>query len=327
MLYPLLRVHRCSCHELITHLDTNRTDTAKNHYLAGREMGNADSRSADGYKFNQPVRKHYASRLIEESKMIFERRRKMDFIIPQKSDGIATLMIRRGKVNALNGTVVNEMRESLKNFESDPEVKSVILTAYGKFFSFGFDIPEFLSFTKEQFTEYLVNFTDLYTYIFSYPKPVVAALNGHTIAGGCMLALACDHRMMTSGKAKISLNEIGFGSSVFAGSVEMLRFWVGSANATEVLFSGALYSAQEAKNLGLIQEVAAADELMDMARKAASGFASKYLPAFASIKSLLRRSTIEEMMRRERESIKEFVDIWYSESTWANLQNIKIYEE
>jgi 3,2-trans-enoyl-CoA isomerase len=250
----------------------------------------------------------------------------MNFIVPQKSDGIATLMIRRGKVNALNVTVVNEMRESLKTFESDPEVKSVILTAYGKFFSFGFDIPEFLSFTKEQFTEFLVNFTDLYTYIFRYPKPVVAALNGHTIAGGCMLALACDHRIMISGKAKISLNEIGFGSSVFAGSVEMLRFWVGSAKATEVLFSGALYSAQEAKNLGLIHEVAAADELKDMARKAASGFASKYPPAFASIKSLLRRSIIEEMMRRERESIKEFVDIWYSESTWANLQNIKIYD-
>jgi 3,2-trans-enoyl-CoA isomerase len=250
----------------------------------------------------------------------------MNFIVPQKSDGIATLMIRRGKVNALNVTVVNEMRESLKTFESDPEVKSVILTAYGKFFSFGFDIPEFLSFTKEQFTEFLVNFADLYTYIFRYPKPVVAALNGHTIAGGCMLALACDHRIMISGKAKISLNEIGFGSSVFAGSVEMLRFWVGSAKATEVLFSGALYSAQEAKNLGLIHEVAAADELKDMARKAASGFASKYPPAFASIKSLLRRSIIEEMMRRERESIKEFVDIWYSESTWANLQNIKIYD-
>ena len=250
----------------------------------------------------------------------------MNFILSQKSDGIATLMLRRGKVNALNGALVNELRESLKTCESDPEIKSLILTAYGKFFSFGFDIPEFLSYTKEQFTEYLVNFTDLYRYIFSYPKPVVAALNGHTIAGGCMLALACDYRVMVSGKARISLNEIGFGSSVFAGSVEMLRFWAGSTNATEVLFSGALYSAMEAKNLGLIHEVAAADELMDMASKAASGFASRYPPAFASIKLRLRRSIIEEMMRRERESIKEFVDIWYSESTWANLQNIRIYD-
>lgn len=250
----------------------------------------------------------------------------MDFIEVQKSDGIVTLMIKRGKVNALNNTVIDEMRVLLKAFERDPEVKSIILTGSGKFFSFGFDIPEFLSFTKGQFREYLVNFTDLYTYIFGYPKPVVAALNGHTIAGGCMLALACDHRVMVSGKARISLNEIGFGASVFAGSTEMLRFWAGSANATEILFSGALYSAQEAKGLGLVHEVAGADALIEAARMKASGFASKYPPAFASIKALLRRSIVEEMKRRERESIQEFVDIWYSETTWTNIQNIRIFE-
>jgi Delta3-Delta2-enoyl-CoA isomerase len=155
----------------------------------------------------------------------------MDFVILRKSDGISTLTLNRGKVNALNGAVVDQLRALLKDLESDREVKSVVLTGSGKFFSFGFDIPEFLSFTKEQFTDYLINFTELYRYLFLYPKPVVAALNGHTIAGGCMLALACDYRVIVSGKAKI-FNEIGFGSSVFAGSMEMLRFWVGSANAT-----------------------------------------------------------------------------------------------
>jgi enoyl-CoA hydratase/carnithine racemase len=85
----------------------------------------------------------------------------MGYIEPQMSGGIATLMLRRGKVNALNGAVVDEMRALFKTYENDPEVKSIILTGSGKFFSFGFDIPEFLSFTKEQFTEYLVNFTNL----------------------------------------------------------------------------------------------------------------------------------------------------------------------
>jgi Delta3-Delta2-enoyl-CoA isomerase len=249
----------------------------------------------------------------------------MDFIELQKSDGIASLTLRRGKVNALNSAVIDQLREVLKVSETDPEVKSIILTGTGKFFSFGFDIPEFLSFTKEQFTEFLTNFADLYTYIFLYSKPVVAALNGHTIAGGCMLALACDYRVMVSGKAKISLNEISFGSSVFAGSTEMLRFWAGSANATELLYSGEMYPAEKAKSLGLVQEVADEDKLIGAARKTASDFASKYQPAFASIKSLLRRSIAEEMRSREKESIKEFVDIWYSETTWAKLQDIKIH--
>ncbi|MBI5570355.1 MAG: enoyl-CoA hydratase/isomerase family protein [Desulfomonile tiedjei] len=249
----------------------------------------------------------------------------MDFVVLEQSEEIATLTLSRGKVNALNGLVVDQLRRHFKQLESNPAVKSVVLTGRGKFFSFGFDIPEFLSFSKEEFADYLTNFTDFYTYLFLYPKPVVAALNGHTIAGGCMMALACDHRVMVTGKAKISLNEMAFGSSVFAGSTEMLRFLVGSANATSVLYSGAMWSAEEARSLGLVQEIATDESLMVQARQAAAKMASNQLPAFASIKSLLRKPVSEVMIRREGQSIKEFVDIWYSETTWANLQNIKIH--
>ena len=105
----------------------------------------------------------------------------------------------------------------------------------------------------------------------------------------------------------------------------MLRFWIGSANATQVLYSGAMYSAEEAKSLGLVQDVVAEDNLMVQARRVALDLASKYSPAFASIKSLLRKPIAEDMMQRERTSIREFADIWYSEPTWANLQGIKIY--
>jgi 3,2-trans-enoyl-CoA isomerase len=248
----------------------------------------------------------------------------MGFILQERDGEIMTLTLKRGKVNALNDSVVDELRDILKTCETDSRVRALVLTGEGKFFSFGFDIPEFLSFTKEAFARYLTNFTDLYTYLFLYPKPVVAALNGHTIAGGCMLSLACDYRVMVTGKARISLNEIGFGSSVFAGSTEMLRFLVGSANATEILYSGALYTAEEAKSLGLVQKVAPVERCGSEAGQVALNFSEKSQEAFASIKSLLRKSVTEEMIRREGESLKEFVDIWYSEATWANLQNIKI---
>lgn len=249
----------------------------------------------------------------------------MDFVEVEKRAGIATLMLSRGKVNALNRDVVDQLRELLKGLEPDPDAGAIVLTGKGRFFSFGFDIPEFLSYPKDRFTEYLINFTDLYTSLFLYPKPVVAALNGHAIAGGCMMALACDHRVMVRGKAKISLNEIGFGSSVFAGSTEMLRFWVGSANATQVLYSGAMFSAEEAQEMGLVHDVATEEELMTLSRTAALDLAARPQPAFASIKSLLRRTAAEEMKDRERESIAEFVDIWYSDPTWANLKKIEIH--
>lgn len=249
----------------------------------------------------------------------------MRFIAVEEKEGIAIVCLSRGKVNALNGTVVDELRERLQELEVDRDLKAVILTGRGKFFSFGFDIPEFLSFTKTDFTDYLTRFINLYTYLFLYPKPVVAALNGHTIAGGCMLALACDIRLMVTGKAKISLNEIAFGSSVFAGSTEMLRFWTGSANATQVLYSGDMYAAEEAMDLGLVHEALTEDDLMGRARTVASELASKHPQAFRGIKFLLRKPIADEMMQREKASINEFVDIWYSEPTWTNLQNIKIY--
>lgn len=249
----------------------------------------------------------------------------MNFVKIETNEGIATVVLERGKVNALNGEVVDELRESFQALEANLDLKAIVLTGYGKFFSFGFDIPEFLSFSKKDFTNYLINFTDLYTYLFQYPKLVVAALNGHTIAGGCMLALACDQRVMVDGKGKISLNEIAFGSSVFAGSTEMLRFWIGSANATKVLYSGAMYSAKEAMSFGLVNTVATEQNLMLKAKGIASDQAPKHLPAFAGIKTLLRKPIAEDMVKRERKSIKEFVDIWYSEPTWANLQDIKIH--
>ena len=248
----------------------------------------------------------------------------MNFVHKSIDDGIATLTLSRGKVNALNEPVVEHLNGRLADLQNDGSVKAIILAGQGKFFSFGFDIPEFLSYSKESFTEYLTKFTGLYTYMFLFPKPLVAALNGHTVAGGCMLATACDHRIMVSGKARISLNEIGFGSSLFAGNIEMLKFHVGQKNAETIVYSGAMYSAEEALQLRLIDQISSEGDLKDEARKVAQEFAKKDAAAFMSIKGLLRRPVAEEMIKREKDSILEFVDIWYSENTWKNLQEIKI---
>ena len=247
----------------------------------------------------------------------------MSFVDVQLRDGIATISLERGKVNALNAAVVGELSSAFGGLESDAGAGAVVLTGRGKFFSFGFDIPEFLSYTREEFTTFLTSFTALYRNLFTYPKPIVAALNGHTVAGGCMMALACDRAIMAQGSAKIALNEIGFGASVFAGSTEMLQFRTGS-RASSVLYSGAMYSPADAQEIGLVDEVVAADALLDRAREIAREFASRRPAAFASIKSLLRKPVADAMARREAASIDEFVDIWYSEPTWTSLRSITI---
>jgi enoyl-CoA hydratase/carnithine racemase len=248
----------------------------------------------------------------------------MDFVHRSVVEGIAEVRIEREKVNALDDSLVNELSACFAALAEDPDVRGSILTGTGNFFSFGFDIPKFLSYPKEEFTRYLNLFTGLYWELFSHPKPIIAALNGHAVAGGCMLATACDIRIMVDGKAKIGLNEITFGSSIFAGSVAMLAFWVGERRAQEILYAGKLYSALEAHELGLVDAVVPDDQLLQTARQIAQRHAGKAPAAFRSIKTLLRKPVLEAMIAREGQSIEEFAEIWYSQETWKNLQGIQI---
>ncbi|HEY44064.1 MAG TPA: enoyl-CoA hydratase/isomerase family protein [Anaerolineae bacterium] len=241
-----------------------------------------------------------------------------------KEDGIATVLLSRGKVNALNEPLVEQFYDNLVNIEKDETIGAILLTGKGKFFSFGFDVPEFLAYSRDEFERFLRKFTDLYRYLFLYPKPTVAALNGHTIAGGCMIATACDHRLMVSGKAKISLNEISFGASVTAGAVEMLTYCIGHRKAQDVLFSGAMFTPEEACQIGLIDQIIEEDKLLEASKLIAQDYINKDLVAFASIKKWLKGPAVERMQQREADSIKEFARIWYSENTWKNLQAIVI---
>ncbi|MBN1365533.1 MAG: enoyl-CoA hydratase/isomerase family protein [Syntrophaceae bacterium] len=248
----------------------------------------------------------------------------MSFVHVDKEDGIAVVTISRGKVNALNEALVEQMANQLEKIEKDKSTKSVILTGQGKFFSFGFDIPEFLGYQKESFTRFITKFSNLYNYIFLFPKPVIAALNGHTIAGSCLLATACDYKIMASGSARISLNELTFGASLLSGGVEMLKRCVGQRNAETVLYSGSMYPAEKAISLGLIDQVSSEEQLSHDAKKVANDFARRDGNAFSSMKKLLRKNIAETISKGEKESIQEFVDIWYSESTQKNLKDIQI---
>ncbi len=114
----------------------------------------------------------------------------MDNLHISKDNQIATITLNRGKVNALSEELIEQLKNQFEILENDDSIRAIILTGQGKFFSFGFDIPGFLNHSKDEFRVFINKFTDLYTYMFLYPKLIVAAINGHAIAGGCMLATA-----------------------------------------------------------------------------------------------------------------------------------------
>jgi 3,2-trans-enoyl-CoA isomerase len=250
----------------------------------------------------------------------------MEYTKVDLHDDIAVVTLCKGKVHEISEPAVDQIFDTFRSLEKDETVRGIIFTGEGKFFSFGLDIPGFLSYRKAMFTHFLSRFTDLYRYLFIYPKPILAALNGHTIAGGCMLANTCDYRMMVSGNAKISLNEITFGSTVFAGAAAILKYLIGGRNAEKIVLTGKMYSAEEAQALGLVDRVVGAESLMTEAMKEIKEMAAHDLTAYAHIKGLLRAPVVKLMESREETAIAEFNDIWYSESTWEKIKEIKIKE-
>ncbi len=248
----------------------------------------------------------------------------MEYVKVSKQDGIATVTLCKGKVHEFSEPAVDQIHNCFKDLENENDIRAVVLTGEGKFFSFGLDIPGFLNYRKADFVRFLTKFTDLYTYLFVYPKPILAAINGHAIAGGCMVATACDYRIMISNNAKISLNEISFGSTVFAGSMAMLKFLVGGRNAEKIVLSGRMFTADEAMKMGLVDQVSGEEHFSSDVRDRAAKLTGYDTVAYAHIKRLLRKAAASLMTAREEESIAEFSDIWYSESTWKQLQEIKI---
>ena len=249
----------------------------------------------------------------------------MGFVKLHIENGIATVALAKGKVNALNEPLVEEIHATFKDVQSDRAVKAAILTGQGKFFCFGFDIPEFMSYSKEDFMRYLAKVVDLYAYLFMYPKPVVAALNGHATAGGCVLAIVCDYRIMARGKARIGLTELNLGSTVTNSAIAMLKYSIGGARAEKLLYTGALLSAEEAYDLGLVSEVMDYESIAKEALRVAQNFAGKEANAFRSTKLRLRESVSKEMERLRQSSIQEFADCWYLEETRKNLEKVRIF--
>lgn len=248
----------------------------------------------------------------------------MSYLDIQHAEGVATVRLSRGKVNALHGEMVAELRSVFRELAGTDDTAGAVLTGTGAFFSFGLDVPLLYDLTPEAFAAFLHDFTALYTELFGFPKPLVAAVNGHAAAGGCMLALSCDVRLMADSPGRIGLNEASFGSSLFAGSVEMLRYAVGDAAAVRVAHSGALYDVRAAAQIGLVDEIVPGDRLLDEARSRALALSHGHIEAFRSIKSLLRDRVIATMRATESASIDDFVKIWYSEPTRKQLQRIQI---
>src|SRR6185436_9916785 len=162
----------------------------------------------------------------------------MPFIRTENTDGLFVVAMARGKANALNAAMVEELRSAVAQAQAQ-DVRGVILASdRPNFFSGGFDVTEVFQYDRETMTSYFGSFMDLYEDLFRLPKPVAAAISGHAVAGGAVLALACDVRVMAEGAFRFALNEVNLGVVLPPGVIRMAVDAIGARHARELFLAG-----------------------------------------------------------------------------------------
>jgi len=206
-------------------------------------------------------------------------------ILLSKQDGIAVVTINRpDKLNALNTKVLSELDQAFAELETDAEVKAVVLTGAGeKAFVAGADIAEMVSYGPLEGARFADQGQRLLSRIERLPKPVIAAVNGFALGGGCELAMACDF-IYASEKAKFGQPEVNLGIIPGFGGTQRLARLTGEAVAKELILTGDVIAAEEAKRVGLVTKVFAPDKLLEEAKKTAARMAGKGAVALAAAK-------------------------------------------
>ncbi|WP_067505556.1 enoyl-CoA hydratase/isomerase family protein [Actinoplanes sp. TFC3] len=183
-----------------------------------------------------------------------------EFVELETKDGIGTVQLRRPPMNALNTQVQEELREAAQAAAVSPDVRAVVVYGGEKVFAAGADITEFTTTTFPEMTVRASALSSAFDAVARIPKPVVAAITGYALGGGCELALACDWRVVAD-DAKLGQPEIKLGIIPGAGGTQRLARLVGPARAKDLVFSGRMVDAGEALRIGLADRVAPAADV------------------------------------------------------------------
>jgi enoyl-CoA hydratase len=200
-------------------------------------------------------------------------------------DNIAVIYLNRPPFNPLNGQLFKELSELLDNLEGDQGVKVLIITGKGdRAFAAGADIHEMVNLNGSEVYEMCRLSRSALSKIEKMSKPVIAAVNGLALGGGCEIALACDFRICSS-NTKFGLPEINLGIIPGGGGTQRLQRLIGQSKAKELLFFGEMIDAQKAFDIGLVNEVVSLEGLMSIVEQWAQKLAEKPTVAMKMLKT------------------------------------------
>ncbi len=235
------------------------------------------------------------------------------------TDGIAVITLAYGKVNALDTEFCEALAARIAELRAS-DAKAVVLTGQGKAFSAGVELIKLSEGGESYIRRFLPALHKLYETVFFHPKPVVAAVNGHAIAGGCVLAACADRRIMARGQGRIGVTELQVGLPFPSMAFEAVRATVPPRYLAEVIYSGATYDTDAALTRGWVDELAEPGELLEDARAVAQELAALSPAAFAHSKAQIRQPVAEWYARHGAAIDKAATDIWCAPASLAYIR-------
>jgi len=230
---------------------------------------------------------------------------------------VTLLRIRGGKANSMNQALLDELLHALDQVKAAP---AVVITGEGNAFSAGLALPELVDLDHESMAAFIDRFERVMYQVLTFPGATVAAINGHAIAGGCVLALMCDTRVMVDDPAmKIGLNEVALGIGLPSTVVEPLRLRVPPQSLARIALDGTLFGPNEAHGVHLVDEVVAAPRLVPRCIEIATPRAAHPI-AYGQIKQALQWQTVEALNRNRTQLRDQWVEAWFSEDAQTTLR-------
>ena len=234
-------------------------------------------------------------------------------------DGIAVLRIEHGKANTLDMESCNAVVEA---FEHAGDARAVVLTGAGRIFSAGVDLFRVLEEGKPYIEAFVPAMCRAFERVFVHPAPVVAAANGHAIAGGCLLVAAADQRLMAQGAARIGIPELQVGVPFPPIALEIMRSATPPQHFRTIVYRAGTHEPAAALALGLIDEVVEPEALLDRALATAERLASVPADTFAITKREIRRPAMDRIRSLAQTTAQEVQAQWLEPRT---LDRIRAY--